>query len=116
VAWEEGAVDGVLERSRGEGPAVHALMSWLVREGESDEELPAAPARELAWPQDGVFVALPLRRENSALVGFVVLGLPRVLPRHARSALVASIDAIGLALAESPVAVAEAPQRQLAAL
>jgi len=116
VAWEEGAVDGALERSRGDGPAAHALMSWLVREAESREELPTAPARELAWPEDGVFVALPLRRENSALVGFVVLGLPRVLPRHARSALVGSLDAIGLALAETPAAAAEAPEPQLAAL
>jgi HD-GYP domain-containing protein (c-di-GMP phosphodiesterase class II) len=116
VAWEEGAVDGALERSRGDGPAAHALMSWLVREAESREELLTAPARELAWPEDGVFVALPLRRENSALVGFVVLGLPRVLPRHARSALVGSLDAIGLALAETPAAAAEAPEPQLAAL
>jgi len=116
VAWEEGAVDGALERSRGDGPAAHALMSWLVREAESREELLTAPARELAWPEDGVFVALPLRRENSALVGFVVLGLPRVLPRHARSALVGSLDAIGLALAETPAAAAQAPEPQLAAL
>jgi hypothetical protein len=45
---------------------------------------------------------LPLRRENSALVGFVVLRTPRLLPRHVRAALAGSLDAIGLALAERP--------------
>jgi HD-GYP domain-containing protein (c-di-GMP phosphodiesterase class II) len=119
VAWEEGGVDGGLERSRGDAPADHALMSWLVREAESRDELLTTPARELAWAGEGVFVGLPLRRENSALVGFVVLRTPRVLPRHARAALAASLDAIGLALAERPAVVgegAEAPNRELAAL
>jgi hypothetical protein len=117
VDWEEGAVDGGLERSLGGAPADHALMSWLVREAESREELLTAGAGELAWPDDGVFIGLPLRRENSALVGFVVLRTPRLLPRHAREALVASLDAIGLALAERPALAggAEAP-RELAAL
>jgi hypothetical protein len=47
-------------------------------------------------------VALPLRRENSALVGFVVLRTPRALQRHVRSALARSLDALGLALAQRP--------------
>jgi HD-GYP domain-containing protein (c-di-GMP phosphodiesterase class II) len=107
VAWEEGAVDGGLERSRGEAPPDHALMSWLVREAESRDELLTASAHELAWTDGGVFVGLPLRRENSALVGFVVLRAPRLPPRHARSALASSLDAIGLALAERPAAAEE---------
>jgi HD-GYP domain-containing protein (c-di-GMP phosphodiesterase class II) len=119
VHWEEGGVDGRLARSLGEAPPAHALMSWLVREAESREELLTADTGELAWPDEGVFVGLPLRRENSALVGFVVLRTPRLLPRHARAALVASLDAIGLALAERPAVAAdgaEAPRRKLAAL
>jgi hypothetical protein len=80
-------------------------MSWLVREADSPEALLTTPAQELGQG-DGVFLGLPLRRENSALVGFVVLRAPRVLPRHVRAALGASLDAVGLALAERP-AVAE---------
>jgi hypothetical protein len=92
-------------------------MSWLVREAESTQELLTAAAGELAWPDEGVFVGLPLRRENSALVGFVVLRTPRLLPRHARAALVASLDTIGLALAERPAVSGEAEiSRQLAVL
>jgi hypothetical protein len=118
VDWEEGSVDGRLERSLGEAPAGHALMSWLVREAESREELLTAGAGELAWPDEGVFIGLPLRRENSALVGFVVLRTPRLLPRHARAAIVASLDAIGLALAERPMVAGEEAEasRKLAAL
>ena len=50
----------------------------------------------------GVYVALPLRRENSALVGFVVLHAPRALQQHVRAALAESLDSVGLALAERP--------------
>jgi hypothetical protein len=53
-----------------------------------------------------VFVGLPLRRENSALIGFVVFQTPRILPLHVRAALLGSLDAVGLALAERPGAAA----------
>ena len=79
-------------------------MSWLVREAESREELLAATADELSTPGDHVYVALPLRRENSALVGFVAVRAGRLLPRYVRAALAASLDGIGLALADRPAA------------
>jgi hypothetical protein len=103
VSWQEDGLGGELEQEHGDGPPDRSLMSWLVREAESRDELPTAPAHELGEDR-GVFVALPLRRENSALVGFVVLRTPRLLSRHARTALSASLDAIGLALAERPEA------------
>jgi len=107
VKWEEDGLSGSLELSRGEAaPQEMTLMSWLVREAESRSELLTAPGHELGG-QDGAFVALPLRRENSALVGFVVLRAPRALRRHVRAALTRSLDQIGLALAERP---AEIPQ------
>ena len=43
------------------------LMSWLVREAESRAELLTAPGHELGGRT--ALRALPLRRENSALVG-----------------------------------------------
>ena len=82
-------------------------MGWLVREAESREELLSTSAHELGGPA-GVYVGLPLRRENSALAGFVVLRAPRMLPRHLRSALLSSLDSLGVSLAERPRA--EAPQ------
>src|ERR671930_10667 len=105
VAWEEDGLGGELERSYGDGPSgpsERGLMSWLVREAESREAILSASAHELGWDTGGVYVALPLRRENSALVGFVVLRTPRLLARHVRAALAGSLDAIGLALAERP--------------
>ena len=101
VKWEEDGLGGELELSRGEAPQETTLMSWLVREAESREEILTAPGHELGG-QDGAFVALPLRRENSALVGFVVLRSPRALRRHVHTALSRSLDQIGLALAERP--------------
>jgi HD-GYP domain-containing protein (c-di-GMP phosphodiesterase class II) len=101
VQWEEDGVGGSLETSRGEAPAEQALLSWLVRRAESQAHLLATPARELGG-ENGVYVALPLRRENSALVGFVVVRTPRTLQRHVAVALSRSLDAIGLALAEQP--------------
>jgi HD-GYP domain-containing protein (c-di-GMP phosphodiesterase class II) len=105
VSWEEDGTSGVLECSRGDAPPEHAVISWLVREAESREELLEAPARELGL-DDGVFVGLPLRRENSALIGFVVFQAPRIPPRHVRAALGLSLDAVGLALAVRPAAAA----------
>jgi hypothetical protein len=101
VSWEEDGLGGSLELSQGEAPQERALMSWLVREAESRDELLTAPGHELGGG-DGAYVALPLRRENSALVGFVVLRTPRTLQRHVRSALARSLDALGLALAQRP--------------
>jgi HD-GYP domain-containing protein (c-di-GMP phosphodiesterase class II) len=116
VSWQEDGLSGTIELSRGEGPNQHALMSWLVREAESRDEILIAPSGEL---DAGAYAALPLRRENSALAGFFVLRAPRFLPRHARAALVGSLDAIGLALAERPAVAdehAETPSPELAAL
>ena len=64
-------------------------MSWLVREAESRDDLLVTAAHELGG--DGVYVALPLRRENSALTGFLVLRSPSALPasRRHRAQLVA---------------------------
>jgi len=78
------------------------LTSWLVREAESGETLLSVGGFELQ--HEGVVVALPLRRENSALVGFVVLVLPRRLPAHVGLALTDSADELALALAHRPEA------------
>jgi hypothetical protein len=114
VRFEEGGLGGMLAASRGEAPAEHALLSWLVRQAESPEDVLVAPARELS-EQQGVYAALPLRRENSALVGFVVLRSRRALARHAHAALSRTLDAIGLALAERPKS-DESPPAAAAAL
>ena len=75
-------------------------MSWLVREAESGADAIAATGAELG--RDGVAVAFPLRRETSALAGFIVVEAQRLPPRHVELALEETIDEIGLALAEQP--------------
>src|SRR4051794_432426 len=104
VQWHEDGLGGDIELARGEGPPEIALMSWLVREAESRDDLLITPARELGG--DGAYIALPLRRENSALTGFLVFHSPIALQRHVSTALNSSLDAIGLALAPRP---SEAP-------
>lgn len=101
--WEEDGLGGHVIRERGtDGPHLAVLTSWLVREAESGETLLTVGGFELQ--QEGVVVALPLRRENSALVGFVVLVLPRRLPAHVGLALTDSADELALALAHRPEA------------
>jgi HD-GYP domain-containing protein (c-di-GMP phosphodiesterase class II) len=100
VSWQEDGLGGAIELSRGEGPPERVLMSWLVREAESRDDLLTTSGHELSG--DGAYVALPLRLENSALTGFLVLRTPRALRRHARTALSRSLDSIGLALALRP--------------
>jgi hypothetical protein len=102
VAWPEHGLGGSIELERGvDAPPLGALVSWLVREAQADDEIAVAPGTELAG--SGVVVALPLRRENSSLAGFLVLALPRRLPRHAELALRRSLHSLALALAGRPV-------------
>jgi hypothetical protein len=100
IEWREDGLGGTIELAHGEGPLEHVLMSWLVREAESRDELLTTSGHQLGG--DGAYVALPLRRENSALTGFVVLRTPRAPRRYVSSALSASLDALGLALAPRP--------------
>jgi putative nucleotidyltransferase with HDIG domain len=101
VDWDEDGLGGSIEHARGTaGPQPAALTGWLVREAESGVDALVAPGAELG--RNGVVVALPLRRDNSALVGFFVVAAPRLPPRHVELALLDSLDEIGLALAERP--------------
>src|SRR5439155_1354841 len=101
VAWDEDGLGGSVEATTGTGgPAPAALMSWLVREAESGRDAIVAPGAELGL--DGIAVALPLRRYNSALVGFVAFLAAKLPPRHVELALLESLDELGLALALKP--------------
>src|SRR5438552_1039690 len=101
IDWEEDGLGGHVARERGtDGPHLAVLTSWLVREAESGETLLSVGGFELQ--HEGVVVALPLRRENSALVGFVVLVLPRRLPAHVGLALADAADELALGLAHRP--------------
>jgi hypothetical protein len=75
VAAVSGAWHRVERVSETEGPAQAALTGWLVREGESGLNAIVAPGAALGV--DGVGVALPLRRDNSALAGFLAFVAPR---------------------------------------
>ncbi|MGB2953756.1 MAG: HD domain-containing phosphohydrolase [Gaiellaceae bacterium] len=101
VDWSDHGLGGTVELEQGEGaPPEAALVSWLVREAQADDELAIAAGSELAG--SGIVVALPLRRENSALAGFLVLAAPGHLPRHVELALRRSVRSLGLALARQP--------------
>jgi len=100
VAWDEDGLGGSIERQRGQGPPEEALLSWLVREAESGADAIVAAGAELG--REGVVLALSLRRETSALVGFLVVEAPRLPPRHVELALRDATDEIGLALADAP--------------
>jgi HD-GYP domain-containing protein (c-di-GMP phosphodiesterase class II) len=101
MSWDEDGLGGSIEHARGHDPLPHAaLIGLLVREAESGRSAIVAPGAELG--RAGVVVALPLRRDNSALVGFVVVAASKLPPRHVELALLESLDEIGLALADRP--------------
>jgi HD-GYP domain-containing protein (c-di-GMP phosphodiesterase class II) len=101
VAWEEDGMGGTVEFQRGEAGVPHPeLTSWLLREAESASDLIIDDGSELG--RRGASLALPLRRENSALVGFLVLGGAAHPPRHVLTAARSSLDRLGLALADAP--------------
>jgi HD-GYP domain-containing protein (c-di-GMP phosphodiesterase class II) len=101
VTWDEDGLGGSVDAETGrQGPPAAALTGWLVREAESGRDAIVAPGAELGV--DGVAVALPLRRDNSALVGFLAFIAPKLPPRHVELALLESLDELGLALAMKP--------------
>jgi HD-GYP domain-containing protein (c-di-GMP phosphodiesterase class II) len=101
VSWDEDGLGGsIVREAGGEGPAQAALTGWLVREAESGAVAIVAPGAELG--RAGVAVALPLRRDDSALIGFLVVLAAKLPPRHLELALLDSLDELGLALAERP--------------
>jgi HD-GYP domain-containing protein (c-di-GMP phosphodiesterase class II) len=101
ISWDEDGLGGSLDHERGtDAPPVAALTGWLVREAESGRDAIVASGAEFG--RDGIVAALPLRRDNSALVGFLVFTAPRLARRHVELALLESLDEIGLALAERP--------------
>ncbi len=101
MAWDEDGLGGSIEHARGDDPPPPAaLTGLLVREAESGRNAIVAPGEELG--RSGVVIALPLRRDNSALVGFLVIAAPKLPPRHVELALLDSLDEIGLALADRP--------------
>ena len=106
VAWEENGTDGSIELERGESTIPEPeLTSWLLREAESGTELIADDGSQLG--RAGSSLALPLRRDNTALVGFLVLGGSGHPPPHVVTAARASLDRLGLALAPAPLAPGE---------
>jgi len=101
MSWDDDGLGGSIEQAVGDEPlAAAALTGWLVREAESGRDAIIAPGMELGC--SGVVVALPLRRDNSALVGFLVVAASKLPPRHVELALLDSLDEIGLALADGP--------------
>src|SRR6266540_3663584 len=115
LSWDEDGLGGSVEHSRGAGgPAPAAVTGWLVREAESGAAAIVASGAELGL--GGIAVALPLRRDNSALFGFLVVTAPKLPPRHVELALLESLDEIGLELADrpelDPAAAAKLPQPQ----
>ncbi len=101
MSWDEDGLGGTIEHARGDDPpSVGTLTGWLVREAESGRDAIVAAGVELG--RDGIVAALPLRRDNSALVGFLVVAAPKLPPRHVELALLDSLDELGLALADRP--------------
>jgi putative nucleotidyltransferase with HDIG domain len=100
VDWDEDGLGGTIGLSLSEGPVESAVMSWLVREAESGRDMIVTPAAELG--REGIELALPLRRETSALIGFLVLEARALPPRHVELALLETLDEVGVALAGRP--------------
>ena len=101
VSWDEDGLGGTtVNEAGGEPPSQAGLTGWLVREAESGTTAIVASGSELG--RSGVAIALPLRRDDGALIGFFVVLAGKLPPRHVELALLESLDELGLALAERP--------------
>jgi HD-GYP domain-containing protein (c-di-GMP phosphodiesterase class II) len=102
VAWKADGLGGSLVRAEGEeAPDEAALVSWLVRHGDTSEGVFSAGIFDLGSPT--AHLAVPLRRETAELAGFLVLASPRLPAAHVIQSLRANLHALGLALSPSPL-------------
>ncbi|HKH30384.1 MAG TPA: HD domain-containing phosphohydrolase [Gaiellaceae bacterium] len=102
VAWNADGLGGSLVRSHGgESPDEAALISWLVRHGDSKEGVFSAGIFDLGSPV--AHLAVPLRRETAELAGFLVIASPRLPAAHVVQSLRANLHALGLALSPRPL-------------
>jgi HD-GYP domain-containing protein (c-di-GMP phosphodiesterase class II) len=100
VAWEEDGSGGYVHLERGENRSSEpVLVSWLLREAESGDHVSLDTGEEL--PGELVSLALPVRRENSLLLGFLVLRSPERPPAHLPAGLAACADRLGSAFADA---------------
>lgn len=100
VEWAEDGSGGTARLERGgHRPPDTAIVSWLLREAESGAGLVVDEGVEL--PSVGFSAALPLRRDNSLLVGFILLCGENEPPAHVLPALEACVDALGPAFGEA---------------
>jgi HD-GYP domain-containing protein (c-di-GMP phosphodiesterase class II) len=91
VPWEEDGSGGYVYLEHGETDISEPmLVSWLLREAESGAEVVVDAGAELPGAQ--ISLALTLRRENSALVGFLVLRGSERPPAHLPTALAGRVD------------------------
>jgi HD-GYP domain-containing protein (c-di-GMP phosphodiesterase class II) len=102
VSWNDDGLGGRIVSTRGEnGVEDEALVSWLVRHADSVEGVFAAGVFDLG--SSAAHLAVPLRRENAQLAGFLVLASPRPPAAHVTQSLRANLHALGLALAPGPL-------------
>jgi len=100
VEWNEDGSGGVVRLERGEHqPPESSIISWLLREAESGTGLVEDEGVEL--PSAAFSVALPLRRDNSSLVGFIVLCAENEPAGYVVAALRGCIDTLGPAYGEA---------------
>ena len=100
VDWNEDGSGGTVRFERGtHQPPESSVVSWLLREAESGAGVVVDEGVEL--PSAGFSAALPLRRDNSSLVGFVVLCAEHEPPGYVLRALKSCIDTLGPAFGEA---------------
>jgi hypothetical protein len=100
VAWDEDGSSGSVVYVRGEeSPPEPVLISWLLREAESGLNVALDVGEELG--AGTVALALPVRRENGVLLGFLVFRAGCHPPPHLVQALEGRLGRLGAAFAET---------------
>jgi hypothetical protein len=116
VSWQAAELTGAIELEASEGaagPTETALVSWLLRETETREDVIAAAEAELGV--EGRFAAIPLRR-GDAIEAYLVLGFDHSLSRSVELALRACIGELSAVLLGPDRTALPAVRRPLAAV